>query len=258
MRQLISISVCVGVLTLVTSAVQAIDHSNLDENRPLRIEDAYPISVGEFALEAGVGYTMERHGTDRAFFPMEVLYGAYPGLQLSLGSTLLTDPREIDGPHKSGDLRLSSLYNFNQETLSQPAFGLRGSLNVPTGVRSAGVDFELKGLVTKSFNRWSLHFNPAYEFLSGGGRDERDGRYSFTLGTSYPIGAPKYTRTTLVADVFTEQSSRKGEANVWGAEAGFRHQMTQRLVLDFGVGSEFAGPAKRSTFFVTTGISFSF
>ncbi len=258
MRQLISFTICVGLLTLAPSYVQAIDHSNLDEHRPLRIEDAYPISVGEFALETGVGYTVERRGTDRAFFPVEVLYGAYPGVQLSIGSTLLTDPREVDKPHKSGDMRLSALYNFNQETLSLPAFGFRGSLNVPTGVRSSGVDFELTGLVTKSFGRLSLHFNPAYEVLGGGGRDERDGRYSFTLGTSYPIGAPKYTRTTLVGDLFTEQSSRKGESEIYGAEVGFRHQLTQRLVLDLGVGSEFEGPAQRSPFFATTGISLAF
>jgi hypothetical protein len=41
-------------------------------------------------------------------------------------------------------------------------------------------------------------------------------------------------------------------------EAGFRHQLTPRLVLDLGVGTEFAGPADRSTFFLTTGISFGF
>lgn len=258
MRPLNSLSIAIGLLTLVPSAVHAIDHGNLDENRPLRMEDAYAIAVGEFAFETGGGYSVERHGADHAFFPVELLYGAYPGLQLGIGSTLLTDPREIDEPHKSGDMRLSALYNFNQETLSLPAFGLKGSLNLPTGVRSSGVDFELKGLLTKSFSRLGLHLNPAYEFLSGSHRDERDGRYSFTLGASYPIGAPKYTRTTLLGDVSTKQSERSGESNTFGAELGFRHQMTQRLVLDFGIGSELAGPSKRSPVFAAAGFSFAF
>jgi len=116
----------------------------------------------------------------------------------------------------------------------------------------------LKGLVTRSFDRLSIHLNAGYEILSGVPREERDGRYEIVLGASYPVGAPRYTRTTLIADVFTEQSVRRGESNVVGAEVGFRHQLTPRVVLDAGVGTEFAGPADRSSFTFATGISIGF
>jgi hypothetical protein len=191
-------------------------------------------------------------------FPLELLYGAAPNLQLGLGTSLSTDPHEIDEQTKSGDLQLSGLYNFNQETLKLPAFGAKLTLNLPTGIDSSGVDVEVKGLITKSFDRLSLHFNAAYEFLTGTERGERDGRYNFVLGASYPVGAPRYTRTTLIGDVFTEQASHTGEANVVGVEAGFRHQLTRRLIFDAGVGTEFAGPGDRSKFFFTTGVSFGF
>ena len=59
-------------------------------------------------------------------------------------------------------------------------------------------------------------------------------------------------------DVFTEQANRKGEPNVVGIEAGFRHQLTPRLVLDAAVGTEFAGPGERRRFFFVTGFSFGF
>ena len=248
-------------LTVAVSCVvqaHAIDHKNLDEGRPLRIEDAYPIASGEWAFETGVGYSVERRSRDHAFFPFEILYGAFPNTQLGLGTTLLTNPRDVDDSRKSGDLHLSALYNFNQETLTLPAFGLKGTVDFPSGVRSSGTDFELTGLITKSFQRLSLHFNPAYEFVGDNATGERSGIYKMTLGASYPMGAPMYTRTTLLADIFTEQSSRRRESNVWGAEIGFRHQMTERLVLDLGIGSEFAGPVKRSQFFVTTGVSVAF
>ena len=248
---------CLALGGIVPAAL-AIDHKNLDKGRPLRIEDAYPIASGEWALETGVGYSVERRSSDHALFPFEILYGAFPNTQLGLGTTLFTNPRNVDGPEKSGDLHLSGLYNFNQETLTLPAFGLKGTVSFPTGVRSSGADFELTGLITKSFERLNLHFNPGYEFVGGADAGERSGLYKFTLGASYPIGAPRYTRTVLLGDVFTEQSSRHGESNVWGAEIGFRHQMTRRLVLDFGVGSEFAGPSWRSPFFVTAGLSFGF
>jgi hypothetical protein len=100
-------------------------YQNLDENRPLRLEDAYAIASGELAVEAGAGFTLERRGPDRGFFPVEVLYGAYPNLQLGLGTTLSTDPHEIDEQTKSGDLQVSGRYNFNQETLTLPASGLK-------------------------------------------------------------------------------------------------------------------------------------
>ena len=251
---LITLALCAGS----TQFAQAIDHKNLDEGRPLRLEDAYPIASGEWALETGVGYSMERRSPDHAFLPVEILYGVFPNFQAGIATTLLTNPRSVDGPEKSGDVHLSGLYNFNQETIRMPAFGLKASVNLPSGVRSRGVDVEIKGLVTKSFDRLSLHFNPAYQFIGGRNAGERRGIYKFTLGASYPIGAPMYTRTTLIGDLFTEQSIRHGESNVYGVEVGFRHQLTQRIVLDFGVGSELAGPAQRAQLFATTGISVGF
>ncbi len=252
----------------------AIDHANLDEGRPLRLEDAYPVATGEWTIEGGAGFTFQRRTSDRAFVTLEALYGALPNLQLALGSRLFTNPHDIDEPARSGDLQLSALYNFNQETLSLPASGLKLTVNLPTGVDSSGVDVEVKGLVTKSVGRLSLHLNAAYEFLdsdttarhvsvtSSGARltggDERDGRFKFAVGAGYPVGAPQYTRTTLLGDVFTEGGSRRGEDPVVGVELGFRHQLTHRVVVDGGVGTEFTGPADRSRFFVTAGLSVGF
>jgi hypothetical protein len=78
------------------------------------------------------------------------------------------------------------------------------------------------------------------------------------LGASYPIGAPQFTRATLVGDVFAEQSTRRGESTFVGTEAGLRYQLTPRIVWDVGIGTEFAGPAHRSDLFMTTGFSLGF
>ncbi|HXG03853.1 MAG TPA: transporter [Candidatus Binatia bacterium] len=238
--------------------VFAIDHKHLDQGRPLRVEDAYSIAHGELAVELGAAGIFSRRGPNRAAVPVEVLYGALPNLQISLGTSLSTEPRAIEAPTKSGDLHLSALYNLNQETLTLPALGVKVALNLPTGVGSAGVDVEFRGIATKSFGDVSLHGNAGYAFLTGTGPGERDGRWEFVLGASYPIGAPRHTRTTLVADVFAEQASRRGRDDVVGVEAGVRHQLTPRVVLDAGVGTELVGAADRSPLFVTVGISFGF
>src|SRR5687768_7812177 len=95
-----------AAVLLVPLSAAAIDHKNLDEGRPLRLEDAYAISTGEIAVEAGAGFTVRRRGATRGVFPLELLYGALPNVQIGVGTTLSTDPRDIDEPMKSGDLRV--------------------------------------------------------------------------------------------------------------------------------------------------------
>jgi hypothetical protein len=246
------------VLGASVGVAEAVDHGNLDEGRPLRLEDAYPIAHGEISVETAAGFTLLKRGPNRGFFPVEILYGALPNLQLGLGSVLFTDPHAIDDRPKSGDLRTSALYNFNQETLRLPALAAKLSLTAPTGIDAHGYGIGLRGIVTKSVERLSVHFNGGYEVLTGSRRTERAGRYELTLGASYPIGAPQFTRATLVADVFAEQPVVRGESTIVGTEVGLRYQLTPRIVWDVGLGAEFAGPADRSSFFATTGLSFGF
>jgi hypothetical protein len=251
-------AVALVILLGGAGGADAIDHGNLDENRPVRIEDAYPIAHGEIAIEAGAGFTLQRRGANRGMFPVELLYGALPNLQVGIGASLSTDPREIDDRPKSGDLRLGVLYNFNQETLTVPALAVKLGVDAPTGVNARGFAVEAKGIVTKSVERLSVHLNAGYEFLTSSRDEKRDGRYKLALGASYPVGAPKFTRATLVGDVFAEQSVASREPTVVGTEVGLRYQLTPRIVWDVGVGTEFAGPAHRSSFFMTSGFSFGF
>jgi hypothetical protein len=165
------------VLAAATGDVYAIDHTNLDEGRPLRLEDAYAIADGEIATEVGGGFTLQRRGSKQGVFPAEILYGAYPNLQVGVGTTLATDPRNIDDRPKSGDLQLSALYNLNQQTISLPAFALKVGVDTPTGVGARGYGVELKGIITKSIERLSLHLSAGYEFLIATSPGDRDGRY---------------------------------------------------------------------------------
>ena len=257
MRRVV-MTLCLALLAGLSASAYAIDHDNLDEGRPLRLEDAYPIASGEWAVEMGAGLSAQRKSRTRGFFPFEVLYGLVPNLQVSIATTLFTDPRLIEGQTKSGDMQLSGLYNFNQETLSLPALGLRVTVNAPTGTASSGVDVRVKGLVTKSFDRLSVHVNPAYEVFSGTSPLDRDGRFELALGASYPLWAPKNTLTTVLGDVFTEQAPQRGDPQIVGIEAGVRQQWTPWTVLDAGLGTEVAGPANRASFFLTVGISVGF
>jgi outer membrane putative beta-barrel porin/alpha-amylase len=259
MKTAIVLTACGLLLGAVGAAdVSAIDHTNLDEGRPVRVEDAYPIASGEVALEAGGGLTVQRGGGQRGVFPVELVYGALPNLQIGLGTLLSTDPHEIDDRPKSGDLRFSALYNFNQETLTLPALAIKLGVDAPTGIGARGVAVEVKAIVTRSVERLSMHLNAGVELLTAVGDDGRPARYTLALGASYPLGAPWFTRATLIGDVFAEQATRRGEATTVGTEVGLRYQLSPRLVWDVGLGTELAGPSHRSAFFTTTGLSFGF
>jgi hypothetical protein len=249
---------CFIMVCLAGGPAWAVDHNNLDEGRPLRLEDAYPIAYGELSSETGARVSLNRQSPDRVAFPVELLYGAYWNLHLGLGSTLATEPRTIDEAEKSGDLRAFAFYNFNQETLRLPAFGAKLSLDFPTGINSRGVDTELKGIMTRSFGQFRTHLNAGYEFIGHAADGARSGRYELGLGAQYPLGYPRFFNTTVLADIFTLQSVHTGESSPIGIELGIRRQAAPLTVLDVGIGTEFAGPAERTPFFFTMGVSVGF
>jgi hypothetical protein len=238
--------------------LEAIDHSNLDERRPLRLEDPYPLAHGEFAFEGGLGARFERFGPNRGEFFGELLYGAFPNFHAGLGAVFESSPGSVEGFEKSGDIRLDALYNFNQETVDLPAIAVKVTVNFPSGVDSAGTDMTLKALLAKSVDRLTFHFNGAYTVITGTRDSERGGQYEILLGASYPLGAPQNTRVTVLADVLTRQSVFRGEKNVYGVEVGVRYQLGTQTVLDAGAGSEFAGPRERAPFYFTSGLSIGF
>ena len=222
------------------------------------MEDAYPIAYGELSAETGVRVSHNRHGDDRVVFPLELLYGAYWNLHLGLGSTLATSPHTIDDPEKSGDLRLFGLYNLNQETLRIPALAVKLTLDFPSGIRSRGVDTELKGILTRTVGHGRIHLNVGYQFIDNARDTERDGRYEVILGAQYPWGYPRSFTTTVLTDVFTRQATRFNETNNSGVEIGMRRQIAPWIILDAGIGTEFVGPSERELFFATVGASFGF
>ena len=114
-----------SALALVTTPLFALDHDNLDPNRPIGMEDAYAIPKGEIGLEGGVRFNDRREGRTQVTFQPQIIYGAFANTQIEIQGDLFTDPHSIVGANKSGDLHLGVLYNFNTETLMLPALALK-------------------------------------------------------------------------------------------------------------------------------------
>ena len=102
------------------------------------------------------------------------------------------------------------------------------------------------------------HVNIGYAFLGSPQQNERPGFYRMVAAVSYPLGYPMSFRDTIIANVFTRQSDLRGQRNPTGIGIGLRHQVSSRIVFDAGLGSELYGPADRSVFFSTAGLSIGF
>ena len=243
---------------LVPDAVLPLDHDNLDPNRPIGMEDAYPIPQGEIGVEGGVRFNDRREGRTRVTFQPQIIYGAFANTQIEIQGDLMTDPQTVVGANKSGDLHLGVLYNFNTETIKLPAFAVRVEAELPTGVNSQGVDTQMTGIMTRSFGRLRMHLNAGYTILGSPQGQERPGTYRAIAALSYPLGYPTSFRDTLIASIYTRQSDLRGQRNNTGIEVGLRHQLTSRIVLDGGLGTEFYGPSDRAALLGTVGVSVGF
>ncbi len=247
-----------AVLMWTAAPLFALDHDNLDPNRPIGMEDAYAIPKGEIGLEGGVRFNDRREGRTSVTFQPQIIYGAFANTQIEIQGDLFTDPRSLVGANKSGDLHLGVLYNFNTETLNLPALAVRVEADLPTGVNSKGVDTQLTGILTRSFGRLRVHLNAGYTVIGSPQGQERPGAYRAVAAVSYPLGYPTSFRDTLIASVYTRQSDLRGRQNHTGVEIGIRHQLTSRVVLDGGLGTEFVGPADRAALLGTVGVSVGF
>ena len=246
------------LLVLLPAPLLALDHDNLDPNRPIGMEDAYAIPRGEIGMEGGVRFNDRREGRTRVTFQPQIIYGAFENAQIEIQGDLFTEPNSLVGASKSGDLHLGLLYNFNTETLALPAMALRVETDLPTGVNSRGVDTQVTGILTRSFGRLRAHLNAGYTVLGLPKGQERPGAYRAVAAVSYPLGYPDSFRDTLIASLYTRESDLRGQRNHTGVEVGIRHQLTSRLVVDAGLGTEFAGPTDRAAVLGTVGLSVGF
>lgn len=142
--------------------IAQIDYRNLDDDRPVRIEDAYPAERYAFEFLVPYSYRRDRSGAVIQASALELEYGIFRNAQVGLKVPLAAV--RTGGSTTSGlsGVRAFALYNFNTEGLVLPAIALRADAVFPVG--SLGGDetqASLKGIVTRSWGPTRLHLNGA-------------------------------------------------------------------------------------------------
>lgn len=200
------------------------DFRAADPDRPIQVEDAYPVKLREWELETGARGAWSEAGNE-AEGSLEIKSGIL--LNTQAGLELEGVWTEDDGGGLAGGV-LHVLHNFNRETWSWPALSARLEVETP-GAGDAGRDGwggALIGIATRSFDRLRLHVNAGY---SRGDEDFWRGGVAF----DYPVGL--FSRAIL-GDVYAEIPDDGSDTRVL-AEIGTRWQLTNWSVLDVGLGT---------------------
>ena len=230
----------VRTLILVTVALPSaaahaqIDYRNLDDDRPVRVEDA--AGIERYAFEFLLPYLVEREkagGFVHAVVP-ELAYGFLPNLHLGvkLPIALLDEPGEAT-VGVSG-LRAFAMYNVNTEYGAMPAFALRVDGEFPVG-RYGGSDTRLaiKGIATRSWGRSRIHLNGSWRFGPDGAAALVEPLPRWWVGLAADRTLFRQS-LLLIAEGHLEQGTEGAPLAVTAA-AGLRWQWTPTSVLDLGV-----------------------
>jgi hypothetical protein len=242
-----------AVLLLLPATVAAqVDYRNLDDERPVTTEDAYP--VDRYALEIMMPFSFQSDRASSTYLvSTEIESGLFDngmaGLKLPVGAL------SSDGTTWGlAGLKLYGLYNFNTETRSLPAFALRGDIDLPVGsLAGDDVRASLKAIATRSWGRARAHVNLLA--TAGGSRGtavDRLPRWSATAAVDYTL----FRQSLLLLGELAVQQHAEDDPTTVTAGLGMRWQWRPTLVLDAGISRRLtsAGP----DIALTVGLSQSF
>lgn len=225
-----------------------IDYRNLDDHRPVRTEDAYPVE--RYAFELLLAYDYQNTAGDREahIFSPELAYGVLGntqvGIRLPLAMLELADASDwgFAGP------RLFGLYNFNTDSPHLPALSIRADLSLPVGHLSGSeTQLTLKGIATRGWGRTRLHLNGTVRLGRAAGISSVGGEPRWSLSVA---GDRTLVRQSiLVIGELGVLDPSDSPATVL-TSLGVRYQLTPSLVLDGGLSRQMAsgvGPATSLT-----------
>lgn len=246
----------VALMLLAATAVSAFasDHTNLEENLPTELEDAYPIKFLSREIQGVIRYAEEDGGASRWLYQPVVEIGILPNTQLNVSGTVYSGNADRKG---SGDVSAGLLYNFNTESALIPATALAVKADFPTGKGSNGVDVTTKLIMSKMpFARTTLlhrvHLNLIWKHNSGRDREkERSGMLKGIVGFSMRAGKDM----SVIIDYVREQKVDKDQdSNL--LEAGVRRQLTPFTLVTAGAGAGIGDDSE--DYRVTLGFQHSF
>jgi hypothetical protein len=216
------------------SLAAQIDYRNLDRERPVATEDAYPVERHAFELLVPFRTQREPGGERLHVIPLEIEYGVFDNTQVGVGLPIAAiDDIGSDSEWGVAGLEVFGLYNFNTEGPVLPAFSLGADLALPAG-SLAGDDarVSIRGIATRSWGLTRAHLNATRSF----GSEDQPGvefapRWSYGLAIDQTV----FRKSLLLLGELLAQRLVRGSPVEVNAAVGMRYQLNPTLVVDVGI-----------------------
>ena len=228
-----------AVLIMVAAAVPSragaqIDYRNLDDDRPVGVEDA--TGIERYAFEFLFPYSVEREkagGFVHAVVP-ELAYGLLPNFHVGVKAPVALLDDAGDATFGLGGLRAFAFYHVNVESETLVASAVRLDAEFPVG--GLGGDrtrVALKGILSRTWGRTRVHLNGAFRIGADGtpGPVESLPRWWAGLAADRTF----WRQSLLVIASAEVERETAGAPLAVTAAAGLRWQWTPVTVLDLGV-----------------------
>jgi hypothetical protein len=213
------------------AATAQLDYRNLDDERPVTTEDAYPIEHQALELMVPVAWESTQREGSLQLSP-EVMWGALRNAMVGAKLPLGTGGGDGDGVAVGGP-RLFALLNLNTEMPSLPALSVRGDLSLPWGDQAgSGVLASVKGIATRAWGTWRAHLNGSRSFGAAGRAPTLDPPTRWLA--SLAIDRTLWRQSLLVLGEVQAGEPLGASRTEWRAGLGVRWQATPLLVLDIG------------------------
>ncbi|MBN1489681.1 MAG: hypothetical protein JXA69_07170 [Phycisphaerae bacterium] len=199
---------------------------------PVHMRSADPEPTGELEIKNIFDYGTSSDGTDDDFeYELELEWGFAPNHELIFETPFEIGDGAING---NGDITLGWHWRLWTEQDMLPAFAMRNYIRIPSGYDSSGVDYELRGLITKSIipNQLRVHLNPFLKSVNG--HNEEDHNYfqwGFIVGADYRLAE----NLVLNADYVHKSGETEGERNQHTMEVGLDWHFAENQGLGLAV-----------------------
>ena len=252
-----SVGAAAAFIALAATPARAqIDYRNLDDDRPTRVEDAYPAERYAFEFLLPYSYARARGGAVVQASVLELEYGVFRNAHIGVKAPLAAVRAGGSTTTGLSGLRAFALYNVNTEGRFLPAIALRADAAFPIG--SLGGDetqIAIKGILTRSWGRNRLHLNGAVRVAGGDPGPAVEGVEDWWYGGA--IDHTLFRQSVLVVgEVYALRPASAAPVEV-NASLGLRWQWRPTTVLDVGISRGLRnglGP----NYAVTVGISNAF
>jgi hypothetical protein len=197
-------------------------------NAPVTIDDAYPLPAGDTELELRLHYQHGGSGpTDQYGGTAGLGRGLGRGTELRLRWPITLGEGRFDG---NGDTEALIFHQLWGEADWLPTLAVQAGLRVPTGDRSAGVDFIAGLRMTRSLGQHRLHLSADLRSVNGDAPSENDSHLPWTVsaGWDYPV----LESTLLIADVACRHTGNT-ETRL---ELALQHRVDEHHTIAVGVG----------------------